>query len=55
MAGIRPDRLAELAARGNGINPEELERWLLDARLATLHGGLLRPTKRALQLGVAIV
>jgi hypothetical protein len=55
MAGIRPDELAERSTvDGFAVAVDELERWLLGSGLATSTGGLLWPTRAALELGAAI-
>jgi hypothetical protein len=49
--GITVEELAERVVRPVGtIAPDELERWLRDAGFAELHGGLLSPTARAIEV-----
>jgi hypothetical protein len=49
--GITPTELAARARRGTaGINPRELERWLIREGYATSHDGVLVPTRRVPEL-----
>ena len=57
-AGITAAELAERGKRSNArtdsVSAGELQRWLLEQRLAVLVGGLLRPTSRGLDLGATL-
>ena len=52
--GITADELARRAARYGSAQADDVQRWLVGARLATVKAGLLRPTAAAVELGAGI-
>lgn len=56
-AGITAGELADHLPRRNGtqrLTAPALQEWLLDAGLARLDGGLLRPTRRAIEAAAGL-
>jgi hypothetical protein len=47
--GVSSTELAE----GNGLSADELERWLVEIRIAVVDDGLLRPTVLAREIAAA--
>jgi hypothetical protein len=52
--GITAAELLAVGGRARSLTAAELERWLLDAGLATNGDGLLRPTALRLELGAGL-
>jgi hypothetical protein len=52
--GITPAELATRVHRSCGADAADLAAWLVDERLAELRGGLLTPTRLAVELGASI-